>query len=62
MMEEKIYPLYIVNIAKKEYEYIECASAEERDAVIYIADVMSGLFDIYDYTVKYVEPEFEEIE
>ena len=64
-MEEKTYPIYIVNIAKKDYEMIECDSIEERRAVEQVIGTVSWLFDenIGDkICVKYVKPEFEEVE
>lgn len=64
-MEDKIYPLYIVNIEKKDYEYIECTSFEERLAVESVVGTVSWLFDDdigHKICIKYVEPNFEELE
>lgn len=59
------YPLYIVNIEKKKYEVIECSSEEQRNIMEYTIGVVAWAFDeeIGDkICIKYVEPEFEEVE
>ena len=60
---EGLYPIYLVNIYDKRYELIVCDSLAERDMVETAAWAMVELFGgAEDFCIKYVEPEFEEIE
>ena len=64
-MRDEYYPLYIVDIKKKDYELIECGSEEQRRVMEHAIGAVSWLFDeeIGDrICVKYVQPEFEEVE
>jgi len=58
-----LYPIYLVNISEKRYELIVCDSLAERDYVETAAWAMIELFGgAEDFCIKYVEPEFEEVE
>ena len=60
---EDFYPIYLVNIYEKRYELIVCDTIAERDYVEAAAWAMVELFgNAEDFCIKYVEPEFEEIE
>ena len=64
-MRDYDYPLYIVNIEKKTYEKIDCGSEEQRNIMEYAIGAVTWAFDeeIGDkICIKYVEPEFEEVE
>lgn len=59
---EDFYPIYLVNIAEKNYEFFFCDSPAERDTIEQAARAMECLFGLDNFCVKYVEPEFEDIE
>lgn len=54
--------VYLVNIKEKKYEEIWCDTPAELDLVEITARIMEDLFGIDSFCIKYVEPEFEEVE
>ena len=57
-----MYPIYLVNIEEKRYELFYCDSAYERSVIEDVARAMEDLFGLDSFCVKYVEPEFDEVE
>lgn len=54
--------VYLVNIKEKRYEEMWCETPAEVDLIEMTARAMEDLFGIDSFCIKYVEPEFEEIE
>ena len=54
--------VYLVNIKEKRYEEIWCETFAEIDLVEMAARAMEDLFGIDSFCIKYVKPEFEEVE
>ena len=60
---EDFYPIYLVNLYEKRYTLIMCDTYAERDYVESAAWAMADLFGGEEYLcIKYVKPEFEEVE
>lgn len=54
--------VYLVNIKEKRYEEMWCETPVEVDLIEMTVRAMEDLFGIDSFCIKYVEPEFEEIE
>lgn len=54
--------VYLVNIEEKRYEEFWVDTPAEVDLIESVARTMEDLFHVDSFCIKYVEPEFEEIE